>query len=53
MGTHALGGCACLAPNQIKVEISMKYTSRDMSLKRTPSKKQRGVFVVTISVVTK
>ena len=52
-GTHALGDCACLAPNQIKVEFSMKFTSRDMSLKRTPSKKQTGVFGVKISVVTK
>lgn len=40
-------------PNQIKVEFSMKFTSRDMSLKRTPSKKQTGVFGVKISVVTK
>ncbi|XP_010136942.1 PREDICTED: active breakpoint cluster region-related protein-like, partial [Buceros rhinoceros silvestris] len=37
----------------IKVEFSMKFTSRDMSLKRTPSKKQTGVFGVKISVVTK
>lgn len=53
LGTHAQGGCACLAPKQIKVEFSMKFTSRDMSLKRTPSKKQSGVFGVKISVVTK
>lgn len=39
--------------NEIKVEFSMKFTSRDMSLKRTPSKKQTGVFGVKISVVTK
>ncbi|MEE6468525.1 hypothetical protein FKM82_008306 [Ascaphus truei] len=38
---------------QIKVEFSMKFSSRDMSLKRTPSKKQTGVFGVKISVVTK
>ncbi|MBZ3890774.1 Active breakpoint cluster region-related protein [Sciurus carolinensis] len=38
--------------NGIKVEFSMKFTSRDMSLKRTPSKKQTGVFGVKISVVT-
>ncbi|KAI7812351.1 putative active breakpoint cluster region-related protein [Triplophysa rosa] len=38
---------------QIKVEFSMKFTSRDLSLKRTPSKKQSGVFGVKISVVTK
>ncbi|XP_063152098.1 active breakpoint cluster region-related protein-like isoform X3 [Candoia aspera] len=39
--------------NGVKVEFSMKFTSRDMSLKRTPSKKQTGVFGVKISVVTK
>lgn len=39
--------------SQIKVEFSMKFTSRDLSLKRTPSKKQSGVFGVKISVVTK
>ncbi|XP_042580779.1 active breakpoint cluster region-related protein isoform X1 [Cyprinus carpio] len=39
--------------NGIKVEFSMKFTSRDLSLKRTPSKKQSGVFGVKISVVTK
>uniref|UniRef100_A0A8D0BMJ7 ABR activator of RhoGEF and GTPase n=1 Tax=Salvator merianae TaxID=96440 RepID=A0A8D0BMJ7_SALMN len=39
--------------NGIKVEFSMKFTSRDLSLKRTPSKKQTGVFGVKISVVTK
>ncbi|KAM4699204.1 active breakpoint cluster region-related protein isoform 6-T6 [Discoglossus pictus] len=39
--------------NGIKVEFSMKFSSRDMSLKRTPSKKQSGVFGVKISVVTK
>lgn len=44
---------APLAPRQIKVEFSMKFTSRDLSLKRTPSKKQSGVFGVKINVVTK
>ncbi|CDQ63178.1 unnamed protein product [Oncorhynchus mykiss] len=39
--------------NGIKVEFSMKFTSRDLSLKRTPSKKQSGVFGVKISIVTK
>lgn len=39
--------------HQIKVEFSMKFTSRDLSLKRTPSKKQSGVFGVKINVVTK
>uniref|UniRef100_A0A8C2WVG5 ABR activator of RhoGEF and GTPase n=1 Tax=Cyclopterus lumpus TaxID=8103 RepID=A0A8C2WVG5_CYCLU len=44
----------CLfVPRQIKVEFSMKFTSRDLSLKRTPSKKQSGVFGVKINVVTK
>ena len=57
-GTLGFGGTPqalmpCLTPNQIKVEFSMKFTSRDMSLKRTPSKKQTGVFGVKISVVTK
>ncbi|MEJ1287637.1 active BCR-related gene [Cricetulus griseus] len=42
-----------LLRHKIKVEFSMKFTSRDMSLKRTPSKKQTGVFGVKISVVTK
>lgn len=44
---------ALFAPRQIKVEFSMKFTSRDLSLKRTPSKKQSGVFGVKINVVTK
>ncbi|XP_072326253.1 active breakpoint cluster region-related protein [Scyliorhinus torazame] len=39
--------------NGIEVELSMKFTSRDLSLKRTPSKKQSGVFGVKINVVTK
>ncbi|XP_072302698.1 active breakpoint cluster region-related protein isoform X3 [Eucyclogobius newberryi] len=39
--------------NGFKVEFSMKFTSRDLSLKRTPSKKQSGVFGVKINVVTK
>lgn len=57
-GPWNLGGTpqaltSCLTPKQIKVEFSMKFTSRDMSLKRTPSKKQTGVFGVKISVVTK
>lgn len=46
-------GLLSASPHQIKVEFSMKFTSRDMSLKRTPSKKQTGVFGVKISVVTK
>lgn len=52
--THGqTNACPDSSPNQIKVEFSMKFTSRDMSLKRTPSKKQTGVFGVKISVVTK
>lgn len=52
--THGLVDLSLFSPpNQIKVEFSMKFTSRDMSLKRTPSKKQTGVFGVKISVVTK
>lgn len=43
----------CVHHHQIKVEFSMKFTSRDLSLKRTPSKKQSGVFGVKINVVTK
>lgn len=43
----------CFVHHQIKVEFSMKFTSRDLSLKRTPSKKQSGVFGVKINVVTK
>ncbi|XP_056267391.1 active breakpoint cluster region-related protein isoform X1 [Pseudoliparis swirei] len=39
--------------NGIKVEFSMKFTSRDLSLKRMASKKQSGVFGVKINVVTK
>ncbi|KAI1893556.1 hypothetical protein AGOR_G00124940 [Albula goreensis] len=39
--------------NGIKVEFSMKFTGRDLTLKRTPSKKQSGVFGVKIGVVTK
>ncbi|XP_042194304.1 active breakpoint cluster region-related protein isoform X2 [Callorhinchus milii] len=44
---------AVIEMNGIEVELSMKFTSRDLSLKRTPSKKQTGVFGVKISVVTK
>ncbi|XP_059511325.1 active breakpoint cluster region-related protein [Stegostoma tigrinum] len=44
---------AVIEMNGIDVELSMKFTSRDLSLKRTPSKKQSGVFGVKINVVTK
>lgn len=53
LGAVLRHSCPDSPPNQIKVEFSMKFTSRDMSLKRTPSKKQTGVFGVKISVVTK
>lgn len=53
LGGHSSGTHILPHPKQIKVEFSMKFTSRDMSLKRTPSKKQTGVFGVKISVVTK
>uniref|UniRef100_UPI00398E3DDE active breakpoint cluster region-related protein-like n=1 Tax=Pristiophorus japonicus TaxID=55135 RepID=UPI00398E3DDE len=44
---------AVIEMNGIAVELAMKFTSRDLSLKRTPSKKQSGVFGVKINVVTK
>uniref|UniRef100_H3D1K2 BCR activator of RhoGEF and GTPase n=1 Tax=Tetraodon nigroviridis TaxID=99883 RepID=H3D1K2_TETNG len=37
----------------IDVKLSMKFTSREFSLKRMPSRKQSGVFGVKINVVTK
>ncbi|KAE8634539.1 hypothetical protein XENTR_v10002344 [Xenopus tropicalis] len=39
--------------NGIEVKLSMKFTSREFSLKRLPSRKQTGVFGVKIAVVTK
>lgn len=42
----------CL-PLQIEVKLSVKFTSREFSLKRMPSRKQTGVFGVKIAVVTK
>ncbi|MCI4386958.1 hypothetical protein PGIGA_G00068620 [Pangasianodon gigas] len=39
--------------NGIEVKLSMKFTSREFSLKRTSSCKQTGVFGVKISTVTK
>uniref|UniRef100_A0A8C4DW26 Breakpoint cluster region protein n=1 Tax=Dicentrarchus labrax TaxID=13489 RepID=A0A8C4DW26_DICLA len=38
---------------QIEVKLSMKFTSREFSLKRMPSRKPMGVFGVKISTVTK
>uniref|UniRef100_A0A8C1K1M3 BCR activator of RhoGEF and GTPase n=1 Tax=Cyprinus carpio TaxID=7962 RepID=A0A8C1K1M3_CYPCA len=39
--------------NGIEVKISMKFTSREFSLKRMPPRKPMGVFGVNISTVTK
>ncbi|CAJ0959990.1 unnamed protein product [Ranitomeya imitator] len=39
--------------NGIEVKLSMKFISREFSLKRLPSRKQTGVFGVKIGVVTK
>uniref|UniRef100_A0A8C3A386 BCR activator of RhoGEF and GTPase n=1 Tax=Cyclopterus lumpus TaxID=8103 RepID=A0A8C3A386_CYCLU len=44
---------AVIAMNGIEVKLSMKFTSREFSLKRMPSRKQSGVFGVKINVVTK
>uniref|UniRef100_A0A8C6V003 Si:dkey-91m11.5 n=1 Tax=Neogobius melanostomus TaxID=47308 RepID=A0A8C6V003_9GOBI len=45
--------CPVLKLFQIEVKLSMKFTSREFSLKRMPSRKQSGVFGVKINVVTK
>lgn len=42
-----------IAMNGIEVKLSIKFTSREFSLKRMPSRKQSGVFGVKINVVTK
>lgn len=42
-----------IAMNGIEVKLSMKFTSREFSLKRMPSRKQSGVFGVKINAVTK
>ncbi|GAA6226593.1 breakpoint cluster region protein [Lates japonicus] len=42
-----------IAMNGIEVKLSMKFVSREFSLKRMPSRKQSGVFGVKINVVTK
>ncbi|XP_057686965.1 PH_BCR_vertebrate and RhoGAP_Bcr domain-containing protein isoform X1 [Corythoichthys intestinalis] len=42
-----------IAMNGVQVKLSMKFTSREFSLKRMPSRKQSGVFGVKINVVTK
>lgn len=38
---------------QVEVKLSVKFTSREFSLKRMPSRKQTGVFGVKIAIVTK
>uniref|UniRef100_UPI00398F09C5 breakpoint cluster region protein isoform X2 n=1 Tax=Pristiophorus japonicus TaxID=55135 RepID=UPI00398F09C5 len=42
-----------IAMNGLEVKLSMKFTSREFSLKRMPSRKQTGVFGVKIAIVTK
>ncbi|XP_061622654.1 PH_BCR_vertebrate and RhoGAP_Bcr domain-containing protein isoform X1 [Phyllopteryx taeniolatus] len=42
-----------IAMNGVEVKLSMKFTSREFSLKRMPSRKQSGVFGVKMNVVTK
>ncbi|XP_058889178.1 breakpoint cluster region protein-like isoform X2 [Acipenser ruthenus] len=42
-----------ISMNGIEVKLSMKFTSREFSLKRMPSRKQTGVFGVKIAIVTK
>ncbi|XP_072311391.1 breakpoint cluster region protein isoform X2 [Eucyclogobius newberryi] len=39
--------------NGIEVKLSMKFTSREFSLKRMPSRKPMGVFGVKLSTVTR
>ncbi|XP_062941940.1 breakpoint cluster region protein [Cynocephalus volans] len=42
-----------IAMNGTEMKLSVKFTSREFSLKRMPSRKQTGVFGVKIAVVTK
>ncbi|XP_048371083.1 breakpoint cluster region protein isoform X2 [Sphaerodactylus townsendi] len=42
-----------ISMNGAEVKLSVKFTSREFSLKRMPSRKQTGVFGVKIAVVTK
>uniref|UniRef100_H3B8Z7 BCR activator of RhoGEF and GTPase n=1 Tax=Latimeria chalumnae TaxID=7897 RepID=H3B8Z7_LATCH len=42
-----------ISMNGIEVKLSVKFTSREFSLKRMPSRKQTGVFGVKIAMVTK
>uniref|UniRef100_A0A4W5MBC4 BCR activator of RhoGEF and GTPase n=1 Tax=Hucho hucho TaxID=62062 RepID=A0A4W5MBC4_9TELE len=39
--------------NGVEVKLSIKFTSREFSLKRMPSRKPMGVFGIKISTVTK
>uniref|UniRef100_A0A8D0HE90 BCR activator of RhoGEF and GTPase n=1 Tax=Sphenodon punctatus TaxID=8508 RepID=A0A8D0HE90_SPHPU len=42
-----------ISMNGVEVKLSVKFTSREFSLKRMPSRKQTGVFGVKIGIVTK
>ncbi|XP_039535801.1 PH_BCR_vertebrate and RhoGAP_Bcr domain-containing protein isoform X2 [Pimephales promelas] len=42
-----------ISMNGIEVKLSMRFTSREFSLKRMPSRKQSGVFGVKIGAVIK
>ncbi|XP_029427879.1 breakpoint cluster region protein [Rhinatrema bivittatum] len=42
-----------ISMNGAEVKLSVKFTSREFSLKRLPSRKQTGVFGVKITFVTK
>ncbi|XP_056628954.1 PH_BCR_vertebrate and RhoGAP_Bcr domain-containing protein [Triplophysa dalaica] len=44
---------AVISYNGTEVKLSMRFSSREFSLKRMPSRKQSGVFGVKISAVTK
>ncbi|XP_059829736.1 active breakpoint cluster region-related protein isoform X1 [Hypanus sabinus] len=44
---------ATLEMNGVEVLLSLKFSSRDLSLRRTPSRRQHGVFGVKIGIVTK
>uniref|UniRef100_A0A665X7A4 BCR activator of RhoGEF and GTPase n=1 Tax=Echeneis naucrates TaxID=173247 RepID=A0A665X7A4_ECHNA len=50
---HILIIIITICSNAIEVKLSMKFTSREFSLKRMPSRKPMGVFGVKISTVTK
>uniref|UniRef100_A0A8C6YB85 BCR activator of RhoGEF and GTPase n=1 Tax=Naja naja TaxID=35670 RepID=A0A8C6YB85_NAJNA len=46
-------GTESFSLSKVEVKLSVKFTSREFSLKRMPSRKQTGVFGVKIGVVTK